>query len=457
MLGCRLVVNFINLAIEKYTRKLVRIMKNLLPFIASLQLCAAILSCQNTLVQAATVANPNASAKTVDVLNYLTNLKSSSSNKVLSGQHISHSGGDATTGYQTYIEGLKTQTGKYTAIVGTGMTASNLSGAVSTLTNVWNAGGLVQVDAHFDNPWITDDSVVNNQTIAKPNLLSLIPSDPAFNPTAYSKWKSELDNTAVALKQLQNAGVTVLWRPLHEMNGNWFWWGNDKTNPTNTTSYKKLWQSMFDYYTNTWGLNNLLWVYSVSPSWDNSVTAFYPGSNYVDIVGMDIYSDTLKPYKASDYTALKNLGKPMAMTESGPSREDGLWDTKTITNAIRSYYPDFSYFLEWHSWKNSNGSNAKIALKDNRDATTLLNDSWVVTRDEIKIPATTVTLAAFLPSAFAATSFAPMSSLPSLRTLPTSDNNSPESVPEPSSVLGLLMLGGLVTGYSLTRNKFGGS
>jgi mannan endo-1,4-beta-mannosidase len=425
----------------------VRIVNKLLPWIVSLQLCSAIFSCQNPPVQAAAPANVKASAKTVDVLNYLTNLKNSSSNKVLSGQHISHDGGDVTTGYKNFIENLKTRTGKYPAIVGTGMTASNLSGAVSTLTNAWNAGSLVQVDAHFDNPWIADDAFVSNENSAKPNLLSLIPGDPAFNPTAYSKWKSELDNTASALKQLQNAGVTVLWRPLHEMNGTWFWWGQDQTNPNNTDPYKKLWQSMFDYYTNTWGLNNLLWVYSTSPSWVNSVTAYYPGSNYVDIVGMDIYSDTLAPYRASDYTDLKRLGKPMAMTESGPSRRDGFWDTTTIPKAIRSYYPDFSYFLQWPSWKNSNGSTAKVALQDNLNATSLLKDPWVVTRDEVKVPTTTLAPQSFLPSAFKATSFAPTSlSLAGLELNSTSDNSSPSSVPEPSSVMGLLMLGVLATG-----------
>jgi mannan endo-1,4-beta-mannosidase len=466
--GCRWLANLLNLVIDYYSKKSQRFMKNLLPALIMAQICAAFVSCQNTVVQAVTIANPNATSRTVDVLRYITNLKSNTSNKLLSGQHISHSGVDASTNYQTYIEGLNRQTGKYVSMIGTGMTNTNLSGAVTTLTNFWNAGGLVQVDAHFSNPWIADDSWVNSQTAAKPNLLELIPGEAAFNPTVYARWKAQIDNTARSLKQLQDRGVTVLWRPLHEMNGNWFWWGNDATRPTNTTPYIKLWQDLFSYYTKTWGLNNLLWVYSVAPSWNNSVTAFYPGNSFVDIVGMDIYSDTLAPFRASDYTDLRNLGKPMGMTESGPSTRNGTWDTRTIANAIRTYYPEFAYFLQWHSWNNGDGSVAKVALVDNKRTSGLLNDSWVITRDEVRIPTASSALS------LASVALAPAAALPSLRTfnaiplmeeegnfeldagilieeiesfadiLPSNTDSTP--VPEPYSSLALLVFGGVAAG-----------
>jgi mannan endo-1,4-beta-mannosidase len=474
--GCPQLAHLRNLVIDYCSRKSQELMKNLLPVLITAQICAAFASCQNTVVQAVTIANPNATPRTVDVLRYLTNLKSSTSNKLLSGQHISHSGGDASTNYQTFIEGLNRQTRKYVSMIGTGMTDTNLSGTVTTLTNFWNAGGLVQVDAHFSNPWIADDSWVNSPTAAKPNLLELIPGETAFNPIVYARWKAQIDNTASALKQLQDRGVTVLWRPLHEMNGNWFWWGNDATLPTNTAPYIKLWQNLFNYYTQTWGLNNLLWVYSVSPSWDNSVTSFYPGNNFVDIVGMDIYSDTLAPFRASDYTDLRNLGKPMAMTESGPSTKNGTWDTQTIANAIRSYYPEFAYFLQWHSWKNWDGSVAKVALVDNKRTSGLLGDSWVVTRDEVRIPT------ASSASSLASVALAPAAALPSLRTfnaialleeernfepdagisleeieasadsdiLPSNTDSTP--VPEPSSSLALLVFGGVTAGCFRRRS-----
>jgi mannan endo-1,4-beta-mannosidase len=79
------------------------------------------------------------------------------------------------------------------------------------------------------------------------------------------------------LKRLRDAGVPVLWRPLHEASGNawhtpWFWWGAKGAEP-----YKKLWNMMFDRMNNYHGLNNLIWIYSIN--WDNKDSSWYPGKN----------------------------------------------------------------------------------------------------------------------------------------------------------------------------------
>ena len=61
---------------------------------------------------------------------------------------------------------------------------------------------------------------------------------------------------ADGLKELQDANVVVLWRPFHEMNGGWFWWGGKDPD-----EFIRVWRHMFDYFTKTKGLDNLLWVY----------------------------------------------------------------------------------------------------------------------------------------------------------------------------------------------------
>jgi mannan endo-1,4-beta-mannosidase len=92
----------------------------------------------------------------------------------------------------------------------------------------------------------------------------------------------DIDYTSVLLKKFQDNKVPILWRPLHEAAGGWFWWGAKGAAPC-----KKLWQVMYDRMVNVNGLHNLIWVWTHEPNDD----AWYPGDEYVDIVGRDIYKD----------------------------------------------------------------------------------------------------------------------------------------------------------------------
>jgi mannan endo-1,4-beta-mannosidase len=94
----------------------------------------------------------------------------------------------------------------------------------------------------------------------------------------YQLLMRDIDAIAVELKKLEDAGVPVLWRPLHESDGGWFWWGT--RGPEN---FKRLWRLLYDRLTVHHGLNNLLWVYTIDD------VAWYPGDDVVDLVGMDVY------------------------------------------------------------------------------------------------------------------------------------------------------------------------
>ena len=110
-------------------------------------------------------------------------------------------------------------------------------------------------------------------------------------------WKKEMDSVIPYLAQLQEAGVPVLWRPYHEMNGAWFWWGNKP----GENGFKRLWVMTYRYFTEK-GLNNLLWV------WDANAPRVKEND---DIYGWD--------YKQSHHDELVALGggKPIAMGELG--------------------------------------------------------------------------------------------------------------------------------------------
>ena len=102
---------------------------------------------------------------------------------------------------------------------------------------------------------------------------AVIPGTPEYNALI-----SDMDHIAKLLKQFAEQKIPILWRPFHEMDGNWFWWG-----ARGADTAKKLWLIMYERYTQTHHLNNLIWV------WNAAKAEFYPGDDVVDIISRDMY------------------------------------------------------------------------------------------------------------------------------------------------------------------------
>ncbi|MDR2495867.1 MAG: glycoside hydrolase family 26 protein [Tannerellaceae bacterium] len=151
-------------------------------------------------------------------------------------------------------------------------------------------------------------------------------------------WKKQMDGVAVYLAQLRDAGVPVLWRPFHEMNGVWFWW----CNKPGDDGFKKLWIGMYNYFTKHHKLNNLLWVWNTNAPRDKkndeafAYKDFYPGSEYVDVLAADVYAND---WKQSHHDQLLELGggKLMALGEVG----------NVPTPEICAAQPFWSWFMVW--------------------------------------------------------------------------------------------------------------
>jgi mannan endo-1,4-beta-mannosidase len=151
-------------------------------------------------------------------------------------------------------------------------------------------------------------------------------------------WKEGADKIAGYLKQLQDMGIPVLWRPYHEMNGVWFWWCNHK----GEQGFKRLWIMMYDYFTNHHQLNNLIWVWNTNAPRDIpgdeawAYKDFFPGIEYVDILAADVYRND---YKQSHHDRLVELaeGKPVALGEVG----------EIPTLEILLQQPQWSWFMPW--------------------------------------------------------------------------------------------------------------
>jgi mannan endo-1,4-beta-mannosidase len=130
----------------------------------------------------------------------------------------------------------------------------------------------------------------------------------------YNSWAAQVDSVAGYLKKLQDAHVPVLWRPYHEMNGDWFWWGG-RVGATGTAA---LYRQLYDRLVNHHKLNNLVWVWNVDrPSTPvRKFSNFYPGNNFLDIVSLDVYgSDFNQAYYDSLIVLAK--GKPVLFGEVG--------------------------------------------------------------------------------------------------------------------------------------------
>lgn len=99
----------------------------------------------------------------------------------------------------------------------------------------------------------------------------------------------DLDAIAVQLQRFQNAKIPVLWRPFHEAEGTWFWWGAKGAEVA-----KQLYLLMYEYYVHHYHFDHLLWV------WNSRLPEGYPGDDFVDVVSVDVY---LPHYEATDYAA----------------------------------------------------------------------------------------------------------------------------------------------------------
>jgi len=309
-------------------------------------------------------ANPNTSAKARAILNYFQNLSGRTDKRVVSGQFTNYGqGADA-----RLLDAVYQKTGHWPGMVGADY-ADFRSGKLHCKTvnklaiDYWNQGGLVTISAHLYNParpgggGLRDKGVDLNQIITSGNEV-------------YTRWMEELDTLAAGLKELKDAGVVVLWRPFHEMNGGWFWWGAKEP-----AAFIKVWRHMFDYFTKTKRLDNLLWVYA--PNHGSNTAAYYAGDRYVDIVGLDAYTDFVDKKHIKGYEEVIRLGKPFGFTEFGPhgsQNPPGDYDYRRFIEGIVKDFPKTTFFLSWHgNWSLARNNNGKE----------LLEHPWIANREDL--------------------------------------------------------------------------
>jgi len=321
----------------------------------------------------ASLVNANASTQAKNVYNYL---RSSFGTKCLSGTmaEVNWNIDNATWVYN--------QTGKWPAITCFDLihytrkktsydSWVDYNAMVTNATNYWNNGGLVAMMWHWLDPSRATDQFYSDRTSF--DISKIFDA----NSTQYAAMINDIDSVAVFLKQLKNAGVPVIWRPLHEAEGSyrygdWFWWGSK-----GAEACVQLWKVMYERLVTYHGLNNLIWVWTVNLDdydylWYADATGWYPGNAYVDIIGIDIYDDAVA------HGSHVNFFKKTALIAGS---------RKIVTLAECGHIPDpalmqangdkWSYFMPWY------GDYTKKATYNGEYWNYAFQSDFIVTRGDL--------------------------------------------------------------------------
>lgn len=235
--------------------------------------------------------NPDATAEAQKLLNYLSE---TAGKAIITGQHTQ-------TNPMEEIAFIREQTGREPLLRGFELLAyspniNEKDASEECLTEVYEnrntvdtalewarqKKGIVTFTFHWFSPLGGRDKsfyAINTDFDAERVLVEGTPERKAFY--------RDMDRIAEELRKFQREEIPIIWRPFHEAEGDWFWWGAKGPQVA-----AKLYRLMYEYYTEVLHLDHLLWV------WNCPLAEAYPGDDCEDIVSMDIY---LPEYEKTDY------------------------------------------------------------------------------------------------------------------------------------------------------------
>jgi len=259
--------------------------------------------------------NPNATPEARKLLKYLYKIQGK---KTLSGMHnvLGKMSGNT--------DRVRQLTGKYPAIWGGDFGFADSTHDIDNIKyrpllvpeiiRQHRRGAIIVLSYHQANPVIGEPCAFQGGIISK---LTDAQWQDLLTPGTelHGKWEAQMDLLAATLQQLQDAHIPVIFRPYHEMNGSWFWWGG-RPGPN---GYLALWNQLYTYYTDNKHLNNLLWAWTPDKP-TPGVEDYFPGRDKVDLLGTDIYprkDSAAATYPQRWYATMRRLaaGKPLGLSE----------------------------------------------------------------------------------------------------------------------------------------------
>ncbi|MGY6647705.1 glycoside hydrolase family 26 protein [Wenyingzhuangia sp. IMCC45574] len=230
------------------------------------------------------------------------------------------------------------------------------------IIDAYKNGGIITLSWHLDNP-VTGGSSWDNTPAVK---------DIIGEGVYKEKFNLWLKRVALFIKDLKYRGkkIPVIFRPYHEMNGNWFWWGN----PSCTAKeYKQLWRETVTILRDEYKLHNIMYAYSPNSLKPNDdYLRCYPGDDYVDFFGVDTYdrNNTTKYIKALKYNigVVKKVAteknKLYAFTETGLEKiGTENWFTEVFYPNIKDEGISWVLF-----WRNAHKGHHYLPYKSHKSA-----------------------------------------------------------------------------------------
>ena len=336
---------------------------------------------------------------TVETQSLMAYLADNYGKHIISGQQEIYSGGPH--GLETEFEYLKDTTGHYPAIRGFdyGNFCCPLYGSDDGSTDrvidwVKNKGGIATASYHINVPKDFASYTIGTKMDWAQSTYTAKDTDfsPSKAATAGTKeneyYLSTLKTLAKEFNKLEAEGIPVIWRPLHEAeggggeNGSWFWWGRE-----GSAAYKKLWQYTYNTLTNDLNCHNLIWEwnsYNFATSKD-----WYPGDNYVDIIGYDKYSCTDwstgsaryyhndSPFSSTFYGIMEKYdsAKMISLAEN---------DSFSTPDKLQEEKAGWLYFCTWYDGGSDNNnflSNPTFNTKE--DTIAMYQSEYCITLDEL--------------------------------------------------------------------------
>ena len=273
---------------------------------------------QNKAETAPKLTNPDSSPAAVRLYNYLWAMKGKG---ILSGQQEI----PLNSNRSEELRYIKDVTGKEPAILGLDYIGNDFAG-VNERAKAWHdRGGIVSICWHWGIPPYGLGYLSSKESVDLDELLTP-------GTALHQGFLDNMDQTAAALKQLMEWDVPILWRPFHEFDGKWFWWGKG-----DGSTFQKLWRAMYERFVEHHGLNNLIWVLGYG---GEKGEGYYPGDAFVDIMGVDCYSEGIHEDLYHWVLTQTNKKMPLCHHENGPIPEPGLMQERGI---------DWGWFLTWHT------------------------------------------------------------------------------------------------------------
>jgi len=294
------------------------------------------------------------------------NLKNIQKSNILVGHHDATMYGHTWAGDDNRSD-IKDVCGSHPALIGfdfalftnkpSEMTQNRSEFLLQCIIETYNRGGVVTMCWHTDNPLNGQTAWVDTTKTVENTVKELLPGGKAHE--AYINKLKQIAVTAKAAISADGKLVPIIFRPFHEMEGGWFWWGRPYRTPE---EFKSLWRFTVEYLRDSLEVHNFLYAYSTDCKFftREQYLIDYPGNNYVDVLGMDDYWDfrpdgANNPVLAGEKIKIisdlaQEKGKLAAMTETGlESIADSTWFTKKLLPVLRSQGARLAYVMLWRN------------------------------------------------------------------------------------------------------------